>query len=56
MLQSNISSAWKHTTAHKFIRGIGKIDGEVKLLVDPVKLLSDDSLEFIEKQENEDEE
>lgn len=41
---------------NKFIRGIGKIDGEVKLLVDPVKLLSDDSLEFIEKQENEDEE
>lgn len=40
----------------KFIRGIGKIDGTVKLLLDPVKLLSDDSLEFLEKKDNEEEE
>lgn len=40
----------------KFIRGIGKIDGDVKLLLDPVKLLSDDALDFLEKQDSEDEE
>ena len=40
----------------KFIRGIGKVNGEVKLLLDPVKLLSDDALDFIDKQENEEEE
>lgn len=40
----------------KFIRGIGKIDGEVKLLLDPIKLLSDESLDFVEKQETEEEE
>lgn len=40
----------------KFIRGIGKIDGDVKLLLDPIKLLSDDALDFIDKQENEEEE
>lgn len=40
----------------KFIRGIGKIDDCVKLLLDPVKLLSDDSLDFLDKQENEEEE
>lgn len=40
----------------KFIRGIGKVDENVKLLLDPVKLLSDDSLEFLEKQDNEGEE
>lgn len=40
----------------KFIQGIGKIDGEVKLLLDPVKLLSDDALEFVDKPENEEEE
>lgn len=37
----------------KFIRGIGKIDDHVKLLLDPVKLLSDESLDFAEKQEEE---
>lgn len=41
---------------NKFVRGIGKVDGEVKLLLDPVKLLSDDALDFIDKQENEEEE
>lgn len=40
----------------KFIRGIGKIEGDVKLLLDPVKLLSDDALEFLDKQENEEDE
>lgn len=40
----------------KFVRGIGKVDGKVKLLLDPVKLLSDDSLEFLDKQEAEEEE
>lgn len=40
----------------KFIRGIGKIQDEVKLLLDPVKLLSDDALDFIDKQEMEEEE
>lgn len=41
---------------NKFIHGIGKVNGEVKLLLDPVKLLSDDALDFIDRQENEEEE
>lgn len=47
-----------HTSSaqNKFISGIGKVDGKVKLLLDPVKLLSDDALDFIDKQENEEEE
>jgi len=40
----------------KFIRGIGKIGDHVKLLLDPVKLLSDNSLYFAEKQEEDEEE
>lgn len=40
----------------KFIQGIGKVDGQVKLLLDPVKLLSDDALEFVDKAEAEEEE
>lgn len=40
----------------KFIRGIGKIGDSVKLLLDPVKLLSDNSLDFTDKQEEEEEE
>lgn len=40
----------------KFIHGIGKIGDEVKLLLDPVKLLSDDALDFLDKQEAEEEE
>lgn len=40
----------------KFIRGIGKIGDSVKLLLDPVKLLSDNSLDFVDKQEEEEEE
>ncbi|MDE7274754.1 MAG: chemotaxis protein CheW [Lachnospiraceae bacterium] len=40
----------------KFIRGIGKIGESVKLLLDPVKLLSDESLDFTEKQDEEEEE
>ena len=40
----------------KFIHGIGKIGDDVKLLLDPVKLLSDDALDFIDKQEAEEEE
>ncbi|MDE7478691.1 MAG: chemotaxis protein CheW [Lachnospiraceae bacterium] len=39
----------------KFIRGIGKIGDNVKLLLDPVKLLSDNSLDFVDKQEEEEE-
>ena len=35
----------------KFIRGIGKIGDSVKLLLDPVKLLSDDALDFLDRQE-----
>lgn len=38
---------------NKFVRGIGKVGSEVKLLLDPVKLLSDDALEFIGNLENE---
>lgn len=41
---------------NKFIQGIGKMEDGVKLLLDPVKLLSDDALDFIDKQESEDEE
>lgn len=41
---------------NKFVHGIGKIGDQVKLLLDPVKLLSDDSLEFIDKQDSEEEE
>ena len=40
----------------RFVRGIGKIGEEVKLLLDPVKLLSDDALDFMNNQENEEEE
>ena len=40
----------------RFISGIGKVDGDVKLLLDPIKILSDDSLDFLDKQENEEEE
>ena len=40
----------------KFIRGIGKIGDHVKLLLDPVNLLSDNSLDFAEKQEEDEEE
>ncbi len=32
---------------HKYIRGIGKVGGEVKLLLDCEKLLSDDELECL---------
>lgn len=41
---------------NKFVRGIGKMEDGVKLLLDPVKLLSDDALNFVDKQENEEEE
>ena len=41
---------------NKFVHGIGKIGEEVKLLLDPVKLLSDDALDFIDKQEAEEDE
>lgn len=41
---------------NKFVRGIGKVGEKVKLLLDPVKLLSDDALDFIDKQEIEEEE
>ena len=41
---------------NKFVRGIGKIGENVKLLLDPVKLLSDDALDFLDKQETEEDE
>lgn len=41
---------------NKFIRGIGRLGEDVKLLLDPVKLLSDDALDFLDKQEAEEEE
>ena len=41
---------------NKFVRGIGKVGENVKLLLDPVKLLSDDALDFLDKQEMEEEE
>ena len=37
-------------------KGNGKMEDGVKLLLDPVKLLSDDALNFVDKQENEEEE
>ena len=40
----------------KFVKGIGKIGDDVKLLLDPIKLLSDDALDFMNNQENEEEE
>lgn len=40
----------------KFICGIGKVGDTVKLLLDPVKLLSDNSLDFANKQEDDEEE
>lgn len=43
-------------TQERFVKGIGKIGEEVKLLLDPVKLLSDDALDFMNNQENEEEE
>ena len=49
-------SVSKTNAQAKFIRGIGKIGDSVKLLLDPVKLLSDESLDFTEKQEEEEEE
>ena len=44
------------TAQSKLIRGIGKIGDSVKLLLDPVKLLSDDALDFLDRQENDEEE
>lgn len=41
---------------NKFVRGIGKVEGGVKLLLDPVKLLSDEALDFTENQEEDEEE
>ncbi len=40
----------------KFVHGIGKVGESVKLLLDPVKLLSDDALDFLDKQEMEEDE
>lgn len=39
----------------KFISGIGKVGDHIKLLLDPVKLLSDHSLDFADEEEEEDE-
>ena len=49
-------NASKANAQAKFIRGIGKVGDGVKLLLDPVKLLSDNSLDFTEKQEEDEEE
>ena len=49
-------NASKLNTQAKFIRGIGKVGDSVKLLLDPVKLLSDQSLDFTDSQEEEEEE
>lgn len=46
----------KEASQNRFIRGIGKTCDGVKLLLDPVKLLSDDALEFAHHEENEEEE
>lgn len=46
----------KNVAQGKFICGIGKVGDHVKLLLDPVKLLSDNSLDFADKQEDEEEE
>lgn len=40
----------------RYIRGVGKTPEGVKLLLDPVKLLGEDALDYIDKQENEEEE
>lgn len=40
----------------KFISGIGKVGDTVKLLLDPIKLLSDDALDFTDKSEDDEEE
>lgn len=49
-------NASKVNTQAKFIRGIGKVGDSVKLLLDPVKLLSDHSLDFADNQEEDEEE
>lgn len=49
-------NASKANAQAKFIRGIGKVGDSVKLLLDPIKLLSDNSLEFTDKQEEDEEE
>jgi purine-binding chemotaxis protein CheW len=46
----------KSSAQDKFIRGIGKIGDSVKLLLDPVKLLSDEALNFTDEQEDDEEE
>ncbi len=40
----------------KFISGIGSVGESIKLLLDPVKLLSDNSLDFADNQEDEEDE
>ena len=40
----------------KFIHGISQMEDGLKLLLDPVKLLSDDALNFVDKAEEDDEE
>lgn len=40
----------------KFIKGIGKVGGAVKLLLDPIKLLSDNTRDFTDKSEDDEEE
>ncbi len=46
----------KNSTQGKFVRGIGKVGDTVKLLLDPVKLLSDEALDFTDGQEDDEEE
>lgn len=49
-------NASKANAQAKFISGIGKVGDNVKLLLDPVKLLSDHSLDFANNQEEDEEE
>jgi purine-binding chemotaxis protein CheW len=46
----------KSSAQDKFVRGIGKVGDSVKLLLDPVKLLSDEALDFTDDQEEDEEE
>jgi purine-binding chemotaxis protein CheW len=45
----------KSSAQDKFVRGIGKVGNSVKLLLDPVKLLSDEALDFTDDQEDDEE-
>ena len=50
------SNSSKGSMQGKFISGIGSVGESIKLLLDPVKLLSDNSLDFADNQEDEEDE